>query len=360
MDGKLRFSLNLPPGYHFAPSGDELIVHYLRRKLDGLPPHLPIFNDVTPITDYRPEQITDEFRDFGEGARWYFFTKRTRKYATGSRPDRTTPGNGFWKATGPVREIPICPGGKLVGRARTLVFYTGPEKPTHWTMYEYENRTSEAEGNDKNVDKLGEWVLCTIQKSQRCDQKKEAGGKAKSKAGGKKRKGKARNGADLVQIQSAEVPEIAWPEKVDEAYVFDDLEQTGCPKKRPQIEQHEPPRSETMMVDDYDYNGIQYIWDDEYMPPPPLPLPLPLEYEVAPHVAGVGYSYNNMMYQPANSYLHAAHYAVEQDGYAGGHLGSLLGTGNIPCAYRPQHSCAAGTTNLPWSRGATTSGQVEP
>ncbi|XP_044328820.1 uncharacterized protein [Triticum aestivum] len=227
-------------------------------------------------------------------------------------------------------------------------------------MYEYENenRTSEAEAeaNDKNIDKLGEWVLCTIQKSQRCDVKKKAGGKAKGKAGGRKRKGKAQSGADLVQIQSAEVPETAWPEKGDETYVFDDLEQTGRSRKRPQMQQHEPPRSETMMVDDYDYNGIQYIWDDEYMPMPP-----PLEYEVAPPVAGVGYSYNSMMYQPATSYLHAAHYAVEQDGYAGGHLGGLLGTGNIPCTYRPQHSCAAaGTTNLPWSTGATTSGQVEP
>ncbi|KAF7011055.1 hypothetical protein CFC21_025403 [Triticum aestivum] len=345
MEGKQQFALNLPPGYHFTPTEAELIVHYLRRKLDGLPPHLPIFNDVTPITDYRPEQITDEFRDFGEGGRWYFFTKRTRKYATGSRPDRTTPGKGFWKGTGPVREIPINPGGKLVGHARTLVFYTGPDEPTYWTMYEYENHTSEAEANDKNIDKLGEWVLCTIQK-------KKAGGKA----GGRKRKGKAQNRADQVQIQSAEVPETAWPENVDEAYVFDDLEQTGCPRKRPQMQQHEPPRSETMMVDDYDYNGIQDIWDDEYMPMPPPPP----EYEVAPPVSGIGYSYNSMMYQPATSYLHAAHYALEQDGYAGGHLGSLLGTGNIPCTYRPQHSCAAGTTNLPWSTGTTTSGQVEP
>jgi hypothetical protein len=71
-----------------------------------------------------------------------------------------------WKATGPKRTIYSVKNGEemLVGRARTLVFYKAPppgkrkqtqsEEKTSWTMYEYENLTSEAEAADRNADKV--------------------------------------------------------------------------------------------------------------------------------------------------------------------------------------------------------------
>ena len=52
-----RSLLNLPPGYHFAPTDAELIVHYLRRKIAGLPPLLPIFID-EDVVGCHPEKIT--------------------------------------------------------------------------------------------------------------------------------------------------------------------------------------------------------------------------------------------------------------------------------------------------------------
>ena len=82
---------------------------------------------------------------------------RDRKYPNGSRPNRAA-GTGYWKATGPQRLIRTGPSEAypLVGRRRTLVFYTGPDEAamTAWTMYEYENHTSEAEANDKHIDKV--------------------------------------------------------------------------------------------------------------------------------------------------------------------------------------------------------------
>ncbi|KAI4973994.1 hypothetical protein ZWY2020_041775 [Hordeum vulgare] len=323
MDGKKqRSAVNLPLGYHFAPTDEELIVHYLRRKMDGHPPHLPIFKDV-PITDYRPEQITEVFMDCGED-RWYFFTKRTRKYATGNRPDRTTPGNGYWKATGPQKEIRV--GGKLlVGRWRTLVFYTGPDEEdnTAWTMYEYENLTSEEEANDKNADKLGEWVLCTIQR------KKSTG---KDKAGGRKRKGKAQKGKALQNQGTEEVvpPEMAWPEEGDETGMLE-LEQASSPNKRLQIMQQRdepppPPCPEAMVpAQDCDY-GPGVVPPSQESPPQQLPdsemaasrpggscydfdhesmLLLLLQFQMAGPVPvpGVGYEdYSMTAYQPATSY----------------------------------------------------------
>lgn len=41
---------NLPPGFRFCPSDEELVVHFLRRK-DGL---LPFHPDVIPDLDVYP------------------------------------------------------------------------------------------------------------------------------------------------------------------------------------------------------------------------------------------------------------------------------------------------------------------
>ncbi|CAM0873533.1 unnamed protein product [Alopecurus aequalis] len=313
-----RSLLNLPPGYHFAPTDEELIVYYLRRKIDGLAPLLPIFRDAD-VVGCPPDKITanaEEFRDCGE-ERWYFFTKRFRKYKKGSRPNRSTPDIGFWKATGPQRKIYTRKKEKrLVGRVRTLVYYNAPketdqvpkgtgkadkkkaqaEGKTSWTMYEYENLTSEAEAADPNIDKIGEWVLCTIQTQKKDESKvketkrkgkitegssagekkvKESKGKGKIKAGSKKRKGEqekmvAENGTDQDPIQALHLmkrsklpmhPETFAPEEGDEMGMFDS-EYNSFPRKsspvpRVQQHQHESPRSEIMSpcITDNNYYG---------------------------------------------------------------------------------------------------------
>jgi hypothetical protein len=53
--------LNLPTGYHFAPTHEELIIYYLRPKIAGLSPLLPIFQEKNVI-EFGPEEIT--------GTRW--------------------------------------------------------------------------------------------------------------------------------------------------------------------------------------------------------------------------------------------------------------------------------------------------
>jgi len=63
----------------------------------------------------------EKYRNYGEG-RWFFFTDRERKHLGGNRPNRTTPDNGHWNATGSIRPIRSA-GGVLVGCRRTLVFY---------------------------------------------------------------------------------------------------------------------------------------------------------------------------------------------------------------------------------------------
>ncbi|RCV44659.1 hypothetical protein SETIT_9G392600v2 [Setaria italica] len=204
--GPGRFVVNLPPGYHFLPTDAELVLHYLRPRLTNHQLPLPTFFDER-ILHYHPDRLIEKYREYGED-RWFFFTKRERKHEGGSRPNRATPDNGHWNATGSPRRIRS--GRALVGRVRTLVFYEAPrrKKTTHeeagpppvgkdkadkgvkteWTMYEYESLASEeefvatcADGNAK-MDVI---VLCTIQKKK---QKTKHGEESKEKITRTKRK----------------------------------------------------------------------------------------------------------------------------------------------------------------------------
>ncbi|KAG8063264.1 hypothetical protein GUJ93_ZPchr0003g18643 [Zizania palustris] len=86
------YFLHLPAGYHFKPTDDELIVHFLRRKIAGLPPLLPIFIEVT---NFRicPDDLTEKYRGYDREGR-YFFARRKRKYDTSARLERSTGNEG--------------------------------------------------------------------------------------------------------------------------------------------------------------------------------------------------------------------------------------------------------------------------
>ncbi|KAJ4808247.1 hypothetical protein LUZ62_020813 [Rhynchospora pubera] len=126
----------LPPGYRFHPTDEELITYYLVRKVrDGNFTSRAIADiDLNKCEPWElPEKAT-----MGE-KEWYFFSLRDRKYPTGLRTNRATQA-GYWKATGKDREIFIAKTGTLVGMKKTLVFYKGraPKgEKSNWVMHEY-------------------------------------------------------------------------------------------------------------------------------------------------------------------------------------------------------------------------------
>ncbi|KAL0436902.1 UNVERIFIED_CONTAM: NAC domain-containing protein 68 [Sesamum radiatum] len=83
----------LPVGYRFLPTDAELVVHYLKRKVNNQP--LP-YNTIHTVNLYelRPEDLCAMFG----GKEWYLFCPRKRRSNSGTRADRTTP-YGYWKAT---------------------------------------------------------------------------------------------------------------------------------------------------------------------------------------------------------------------------------------------------------------------
>ncbi|CAD6215148.1 unnamed protein product [Miscanthus lutarioriparius] len=152
--------LNLPPGFRFHPTDDELVEHYLCRKAAGQRLPVPIIAEVD-LYKFDPWDLPERAL-FGV-REWYFFTPRDRKYPNGSRPNRAA-GNGYWKATG--ADKPVVPRGRTLGIKKALVFYAGKAPrgvKTDWIMHEYRLADAgRAAAAKKGSLRLDDWVLCRL------------------------------------------------------------------------------------------------------------------------------------------------------------------------------------------------------
>lgn len=159
---------NLPPGFRFHPTDEELIHHYLVKKMASIPLPVSIIAEVD-IYKLDPWELPAKAA-FGE-KEWYFFSPRDRKYPNGARPNRAA-ASGYWKATGTDKTIVTSlPGGgatENIGVKKALVFYKGrPPKgvKTNWIMHEYRlvDNNKPIKLNDTSM-RLDDWVLCRIYK----------------------------------------------------------------------------------------------------------------------------------------------------------------------------------------------------
>ncbi|XP_021761570.1 NAC domain-containing protein 100-like [Chenopodium quinoa] len=145
---------NLPPGFRFHPTDEELITFYLSKKVSDFSFNSKAIADVD-LNKCEPWDLPGK-ASMGE-KEWYFFSLRDRKYPTGLRTNRATEA-GYWKTTGKDKEI--YRGGVLIGMKKTLVFYRGraPKgEKTNWVMHEYrlDNKLSFKPSKD-------EWVVCRV------------------------------------------------------------------------------------------------------------------------------------------------------------------------------------------------------
>ncbi|KAE8662519.1 Protein CUP-SHAPED COTYLEDON 3 [Hibiscus syriacus] len=130
----------LPPGFRFHPSDEELVCHYLYKKIAN--------EEVLKGTLVEIDLHTCEPWQLPEVAKlnaneWYFFSFRDWKYATGFRTNRATT-SGYWKVTGKDRTVidPITQ--EVVGMRKTLVFYMNRAPngiKTGWIMHEFRLET---------------------------------------------------------------------------------------------------------------------------------------------------------------------------------------------------------------------------
>ncbi|KAM3392235.1 hypothetical protein ACQJBY_013393 [Aegilops geniculata] len=131
-------NLALPPGFRFHPTDEEVVTHYLTRKVLRESFSCQVITDVD-LNKNEPWDLPG-LAKIGE-KEWFFFVHKGRKYPTGTRTNRATK-KGYWKATGKDKEIFRGKGrdAVLVGMKKTLVFYTGRAPSggkTPWVMHEY-------------------------------------------------------------------------------------------------------------------------------------------------------------------------------------------------------------------------------
>ncbi|TVT99332.1 hypothetical protein EJB05_55332 [Eragrostis curvula] len=133
----------LPVGFRFRPTDEELVRHYLKPKIAGLPhPDLLLIPDVD-LSACEPWDLPAKALIKSDDPEWFFFAPLDRKYPGGHRSNRSTAA-GYWKATGKDRLIRSRPAGNLIGIKKTLVFHRGRAprgQRTAWIMHEY--RTTE-------------------------------------------------------------------------------------------------------------------------------------------------------------------------------------------------------------------------
>ncbi|XP_010276452.1 PREDICTED: NAC domain-containing protein 72-like [Nelumbo nucifera] len=151
--------IDLPPGFRFHPTDEEIITHYLSMKVADSNFSARAIGDVD-LNKCEPWDLPKKAK-MGE-KEWYFFCQRDRKYPTGMRTNRATEA-GYWKATGKDKEI-YRGKGCLVGMKKTLVFYRGraPKgEKTNWVMHEYR---LDGKFSYYNLPKSAkdEWVVCRV------------------------------------------------------------------------------------------------------------------------------------------------------------------------------------------------------
>ncbi|XP_024314606.1 NAC domain-containing protein 41 [Brachypodium distachyon] len=153
---------NVPIGFRFKPTDQELVVDYLQRRAAGQPCPLPIAN--IEIHNLNPYNLPS-MPLFG-GHEWYFFTmKDHRKYSKRSRPNRSA-ATGFWKVNGRGELISLQQNhGDVIVDLQPIaikkvhVFHIGcppTERKTPWMMHTYSLI------GPIPLDGTIEWVLCKI------------------------------------------------------------------------------------------------------------------------------------------------------------------------------------------------------
>ncbi|KAI7745186.1 hypothetical protein M8C21_023294 [Ambrosia artemisiifolia] len=127
-------TVNLPPGFRFCPTDEELVVHFLRHESSSLSYHPDIIPDLH-LYPYDPWELDASCvagKAMMEGKKWYYYSRRTQKRITE---------NGYWKAWDGEEEIISSNGDhKRIGVKKYYVFHIG-EAPqghkTNWIMEEF-------------------------------------------------------------------------------------------------------------------------------------------------------------------------------------------------------------------------------
>ncbi|WVZ49732.1 hypothetical protein U9M48_001063, partial [Paspalum notatum var. saurae] len=125
----------LPPGFHFRPTDEELILHYLRNRATAVPCPAPIFGDDVDKHMLDPWELPTV---------GYFCHSKDHNSSTGTTRFNHATKSGYWtmdRENEYDKAITLSAAdNKTIGFKTTLTFYTGRAPQgvkTSWMMHEY-------------------------------------------------------------------------------------------------------------------------------------------------------------------------------------------------------------------------------
>ncbi|KAG9130294.1 hypothetical protein Leryth_004209 [Lithospermum erythrorhizon] len=156
--------LRLPIGFRFRPTDEELVVHYLKRKIHSFPLPASVIPE-QEIFYTNPWDLPGDLKD-----RRYFFSKNNenvKKYSC-----RVQAGCGYWKAIGqdkPIFDSLSQNHHQIVGMKRTSVFCQRRKRPqriqTWWIMHQFflVDSVAKPPSTKQNlIVQTGDWLVCCI------------------------------------------------------------------------------------------------------------------------------------------------------------------------------------------------------
>ncbi|XP_056159380.1 NAC domain-containing protein 62-like [Syzygium oleosum] len=157
--GAVIIPRNLPVGYRFHPTDEEFVEHYLTNRVLGIVERPCIIPDVD-ICRWDPWELPQKFH--GESIippddkvqEWWFFCLQTSQQAKRSTP------SGYWKKTGPDRNVKARDTNRVIGTKKTLVFHKGRGSRainTKWVIHEFHLLANDLNRN---------YVLCWLKHTQ--------------------------------------------------------------------------------------------------------------------------------------------------------------------------------------------------
>ncbi|XP_028797574.1 NAC domain-containing protein 83 [Neltuma alba] len=147
--------VKLPIGYRFCPTDEELVIHYLKRKVFSHPLPASVIPDFDVFAAH-PSRLPG----VGDSKEKRYFFSHRREHIH-KRPAAS----GYWKTIGNDKQIIASENNRVVGMRKTLVFCEAKrsrEARTRWVMHELRLLPSETPSYPSHQVAAADWAVYRI------------------------------------------------------------------------------------------------------------------------------------------------------------------------------------------------------
>ncbi|KAF9663523.1 hypothetical protein SADUNF_Sadunf17G0060200 [Salix dunnii] len=151
----------LPVGYRFHPTDEELVVHYLKRKVLGLPLPASVIPEFD-VLENNPSSLPGDLKE----KRYFFSQKKLNELGTKWKrtAGASSATSSYWKPIGKGKQIVASDSNQTVGIRKTLAF----KEPKHsikttnqWVMHEYCLVALATNPTTTQIE-VGDWVAYSV------------------------------------------------------------------------------------------------------------------------------------------------------------------------------------------------------